>query len=1076
MKQLFSFIAVSCIAIMGTSPAVAYDFESGGLYYNKLSDSTVEVTYGGSDTGTATYGSSYKGDITVPSVVEDDKIQYTVVKIGDNAFRGVFNDADNEALTSVKLPNTITEIGAYAFMYRRVLTSVLLSENLQTIGREAFLLCQSLKSIDVPASVKVLPLNCFQLCNKMEYVILHEGLEEIGNGCFSGCDWLEYSDTEKTKFTTVPSTVKKIGNNAFNNCNYIYKFELGDNIVFDDSDWWCGFDGCTRLAEITLPQNIRGIDYYCFRDNVITELTIPGGANRLNVNAFGNNSKLETLEFAYSATPLQVYGGEYTNSLPLKKLVLAREFNKFPFGNEKEIVEVVAAYPDMVTCPAFSEEVFANATLKVPAGKVNEYKNDAGWGKFANITDGSQPWLSDVTFDCVAEDGNIYVHPRRIAGLLPHFVPEDAATWQNVTYTLENAGTSKDDMLASLYTVNYWKPERVRFPELQGYRTGECKLVVKVSNPNDSSEEPFVKEFNVFIVNDVAETPADGYLDGTIILNEEWFGHTNGSLNYITPENDVIYQAYERENPGMSFGCTSQFGTIWADKLIVVSKQQTDGGDPLPGGGRFVIADAKSLKRLGSIDCFTAEKPDGTTFSGDGRAVAGATRDKVYVTTSAGIFIVDIADPAKPFVAGYIEESVGSDTSDLYNGQFGDIINGGRYVFALSQKNGIMVIDPLTDKYVTTIGDSNCQGITQTADGTVWYTTIDGSVSKFVSVNPETLETIDTVILPESVGKVTCGWGAWRSTAFYGDYKDNEIWFVTGSAGFMGGASGDYYRYVVGDNPEELAPFFTLAGVKGVTDFGEEVNLMTYGTPRFDPRNNRLIVMCGRKGAASGGYRDHWILFVDGDTGEITHNIKLEPYYWFQSLPIFPDKYDAEFNMEDQLIVSLKDGETRFDLSEYITDPDNIDHNIQFSIEGDAVAPADESEELQSYSESGHAVALRLDGKVLVAVPNKVGLEYVTVHAESNGRPVQKEIAINVVNGTDGVDDIYNADGHVTSNGSRIFFNGLKDVTFDIFDLNGSITMSIYVDDDNYVAQPGLASGTYVLRGSNGCVSKVVIR
>ena len=123
------------------------------------------------------------------------------------------------------------------------------------------------------------------------------------------------------------------------------------------------------------------------------------------------------------------------------------------------------------------------------------------------------------------------------------------------------------------------------------------------------------------------------------MLNEEWYGHTNGGLNYYTPDFEIVYQAYERENPGMSFGCTSQYGLIYGDKLIVSSKQAVDGGDPLPGGGRLVVADARTLKRLGSIDELMWGDE---TRSGDGRALCGAGPGRVYMGTHSGIYIVDI--------------------------------------------------------------------------------------------------------------------------------------------------------------------------------------------------------------------------------------------------------------------------------------------------------------------------------------------------------------------------------------------------------------------------------------------------
>ena len=47
-----------------------------------------------------------------------------------------------------------------------------------------------------------------------------------------------------------------------------------------------------------------------------------------------------------------------------------------------------------------------------------------------------------------------------------------------------------------------------------------------------------------------------------------------------------------------------------------------------------------------------------------------------------------------------------------------------------------------------TIEDPNIQGVTQSADGTVWYAT---NTSEFVALNPETLEEIRRVAVPAEV-------------------------------------------------------------------------------------------------------------------------------------------------------------------------------------------------------------------------------------------------------------------------------------------------------------------------------------
>lgn len=665
---------------------------------------------------------------------------------------------------------------------------------------------------------------------------------------------------------------------------------------------------------------------------------------------------------------------------------------------------------------------------------------------------GTEPWLEDVTFNCVADDGMIYVHPRRIAGLLPQFTPADAATWSNVKYELAGAGTVKEDKIASLYTVNYWMPQRVKFPELQGYRTGECKLTVTVTPPSGVTGEPFVKEFIVKIIDPDRTERKNGYVDGTIILNEEWFTHTNGSLNYLTEDDEVIYQAYERENPGMSFGATSQYGIIWGDKLIVASKQHADGGDPLPGGGRLVVADARTLKRLGSIDEL---KWGDEAKGGDGRAVTGATPDKIYVGTNAGIYVVSIADPTAPEVVGKIGLA-GSDESDLYNGQVGDMVTTANHAYAIQQNTGVIIIDVNTDEVVKVIEDTNVQGITQSLDGCVWYATIDADgCSNFKVIDPLSLEVLtdDTVVIPATLGTVTCSWGAWRSTQFFGSLADNELWFVTGGSGIAGGSNGGYFRYRIGDDPTALEPLFNLNDVQGETEFGEIVNQMSYGTARFDARNNRLIVLAGRKGAASGGYRDHWIHYVDGTTGAVSKTFKLEPYYWFQSLPIFPDKHDAA--MREGVEGLTVDGDRDIDLHDYVTDPDNIDANIRFAVVPEALA-----------AENDAVAEFALNGSKLTVKPIKDGQTNFLFTAESNGRPVTLSLPVTVKTVT-GIDDVNPAAGKVTVCGNRLYIDRYRGHDFRLYSPAGVCVASFTADSDNYVAEFMLASGVYVLRGDS---------
>lgn len=52
------------------------------------------------------------------------------------------------------------------------------------------------------------------------------------------------------------------------------------------------------------------------------------------------------------------------------------------------------------------------------------------------------------------------------------------------------------------------------------------------------------------------------YTQGVFILNEDWFGHNNSTINFMTSSGDFAYKIFQTANPGKELGCTSQFGTI----------------------------------------------------------------------------------------------------------------------------------------------------------------------------------------------------------------------------------------------------------------------------------------------------------------------------------------------------------------------------------------------------------------------------------------------------------------------------------------------------------------------------------
>ena len=172
MKKL-RFILLFVIVLLAQGRAAAYDFESGGLYYNILDAEakTVEVTQTG--------GEAYSGDIVIPGAVVYSGVTYYVKTVGEAAF------------------------------YDRNLRSVTIEEGVETIERQAFWDSDGIYTLSLPSTLKTIGDWAFSWAY-VSVLELPEGLVSIGESAFASCPNL-------TKII-LPSTLTSIGESAFYNC------------------------------------------------------------------------------------------------------------------------------------------------------------------------------------------------------------------------------------------------------------------------------------------------------------------------------------------------------------------------------------------------------------------------------------------------------------------------------------------------------------------------------------------------------------------------------------------------------------------------------------------------------------------------------------------------------------------------------------------------------------------------------------------------------------------------------------------------------------------------------------------
>jgi len=140
----------------------AYSADAEGVLFNK--NKTSLIMYPASKTNTI---------YNIPS---------TVTIIGDGAF--LFN----KSLTSIVIPDSVTEIGVSAFLSPiSSVTSLTIGNNVKTIGQGAFVGNRLLTgTLDIPSSVTSIGDGAFSATGLIK-ITIPDSVTEIGNGAFAEC-------------------------------------------------------------------------------------------------------------------------------------------------------------------------------------------------------------------------------------------------------------------------------------------------------------------------------------------------------------------------------------------------------------------------------------------------------------------------------------------------------------------------------------------------------------------------------------------------------------------------------------------------------------------------------------------------------------------------------------------------------------------------------------------------------------------------------------------------------------------------------------------------------------------------
>lgn len=141
-----------------------YSVEADGIYYMIVGPNRVSVCHGPMD-------NHYSGNFTIPETIHIGNTPFDVVGIESDAFRGI-NLLPNDDLKSVKIPNSVTYIGACAFLGCRELTAIR-AESVVTINFKAFYGCESLKEVMFGYNLAEISFSVFDGCSKLSSMTIN---------------------------------------------------------------------------------------------------------------------------------------------------------------------------------------------------------------------------------------------------------------------------------------------------------------------------------------------------------------------------------------------------------------------------------------------------------------------------------------------------------------------------------------------------------------------------------------------------------------------------------------------------------------------------------------------------------------------------------------------------------------------------------------------------------------------------------------------------------------------------------------------------------------------------------------
>ena len=319
MKKRILSLVLAVVLALCLLPATAYAATTASGACGK------NLTWSLSSTGTLTI--SGKGAMAaydsgkMPWIAYKNQIKSVVLAKGITSI-AYLSFSGYTKLTSVQIPDSVTDIGASAFDNCTALSDMTLPKNLKTLGWLAFTGCSSLKTLTMPASLtesggsafskctglkevyfekgsKAVEFEQFRFCTSLEKVVLPAGLERIGIDAFTGCTSL--------KSLSIPASVVEIGKYPARSCTSLQEITVASGnrhytswngaLYTKDMKTLIQYPG-GRTGGVVIPQGVETLHLDSISCPGMTSILLPASLKLIASAAFYGCDHLTDVYYA----------------------------------------------------------------------------------------------------------------------------------------------------------------------------------------------------------------------------------------------------------------------------------------------------------------------------------------------------------------------------------------------------------------------------------------------------------------------------------------------------------------------------------------------------------------------------------------------------------------------------------------------------------------------------------------------------------------------------------------------------------------------------------------------------------